>query len=110
MKDRGNERIEFLATDETAKSILIDLSFSGAAMNCPAERNKDSRLSVKIKDYRIDATVIYCQARAQGYRVGIHFVDVPADVQKSLKIMVDEFSRGVPLPFEIVEQDDKSKV
>jgi hypothetical protein len=110
MKDRGNERIEYLHPDENAKDILIDLSFSGAAMNCPAEMKKDSLISVKIRDYLLNSTVIYCQARAQGYRVGIHFINVAADVQKSLKTMVEEFSRGVPITFEIIEQDDKKKV
>lgn len=110
MKDRGNERIEFLSADDAIRNILIDLSFSGAAMNCPTEQKKDSRLSVKIRDYVLDATVIYCQGRAQGYRVGIHFVNVPPDVQKSLKVTVEEFSRGVPINFEIVGNDEKKKV
>jgi hypothetical protein len=109
MKDRGNERIELLPTDETIKNILIDLSFSGAAMNCHAEQKKDSQLSVKIRDQVLDAKVIYCQGRAQEYRVGIHFVNVAPDVQKSLKLMVEEFSRGVPINFEIVEQGEKKK-
>jgi hypothetical protein len=109
MKDRGNERIEFLPADETVKNTLIDLSFSGAAMNCTSEKKKDSRLSVKIKSYTINATVIYCQARAQGYRVGVHFVNVASEVQASLKLMVEEFSRGVPIQFEVLEQDENKK-
>ena len=109
MKDRGNERIEFLSGDDTIRNVLIDLSFSGAAMNCPTERKKDSRLSVKIRDYVLDAIVIYCQGMADGYRVGIHFINVAPDVQKSLKTMVEEFSRGVPIKFEILEQDEKKK-
>jgi hypothetical protein len=109
MKERGNERIEFLSTNDAVKNTLIDLSFSGAAMNYPTELAKNAMVSVKIRDYAIDATVIYCQGRAEGYRVGIHFVNVPADVQKALKIMVEEFSRGVPVTFEIIEQGEKKK-
>jgi hypothetical protein len=110
MKDRGNERIEFLSTDDTVKNILIDLSFSGAAMNSPNELDKGSLVTVKIRDFKLDATVIYCHGKAQGYRVGVHFVNVEPDVQKSLKTLVDEFSRGVPITFELVEQGDKKKV
>lgn len=110
MKDRGNERIEFLNTDESKKNILIDLSFSGAAMNYPDELAKNAKIAVKIRDFAIDANVIYCQGMAKGYRVGIHFVNVTPDVQKALKIMVEEFSRGVPITFEIIGQDEKKKV
>jgi hypothetical protein len=109
MKDRGNERVEFLPTSDAIKNVLIDLSFSGAAMNCHTEQKKDSRVSLKIRDYKIDATVIYCQGRAEEYRVGVHFINVAPDVQKSLRLMVEEFSRGVPINFEILEPDENKK-
>jgi len=109
MKDRGNERIELLSPDETVKNVLIDLSFSGAAMNYATEQKKGGLVKVKISDFVLDATVIYCQGRASGYRVGVHFTKVPPEVQNSLKVLVDEFSRGVPIAFQIIEQDDKKK-
>lgn len=109
MKERGNERIELLSASDSVKNTLIDLSFSGAAMNCPNELAKNAKVWVKIRDYAISATVIYCQGRAAGYRVGIHFVNVAPDVQKALKILVEEFSRGVPVTFEIIEQSEIKK-
>lgn len=109
MKDRGNERVEFLPTNEMERNVLIDLSMSGAAMNCRTEKKKDSRLSVKIRDYEIDSTVIYCQAKAPGFRVGVHFINIAPDIQKSLKIMVEDFSRGVPIKFEVLENGENKK-
>jgi hypothetical protein len=104
MKDRGNERIELLSPDETVKNTLIDLSFSGAAMNWPVDLKKNDQVQVKIREYLLDAKVVYSQPRAKEFRIGIHFINVSPEVQKPLKTLVEEFSRGVPITFEIVEK------
>jgi hypothetical protein len=108
MKERGSERIEFLGPEEEAKNTLIDLSVTGVAFIHPTAAKKDSLISVKIKSYTLDAVVVYCQPRAEGFRIGMHFKNVPPDVQKSLVKLVEEFSRGVPLTCEIVDPDQNS--
>ena len=109
MKERGSERIEFVGNDESSKNILIDLSTTGAAFLFDSEQKKDTPISVAIKEYTLDAVVVYCQQRADGYRIGLRFTNVPADVQSALKTLVEEFSRGVPLTCEIVEGKKKKK-
>ncbi len=102
MKERGSERIEFLCNYDPAQRALIDLSTSGAAFIHPVEIKKGTKISVRIKDYLIEAVIVYCQQRTDGYRVGMQFIKVLPDIEKALKIMVDEFSRGVPLLCEVV--------
>jgi hypothetical protein len=108
IKERASERIEFLGAEEEAKNALIDLSVTGAAFVHPIEAKKDSLISVKIKNYTLDAVVVYCSPRASGFRIGMHFKNVPPEVQKSLLKLVEEFSRGVPLTCEIVDKSQKS--
>lgn len=103
MKERISERVELLGVDDGVTKALIDLSSTGVAFIHPAEVKKGANLSVKIKDYVIDSVVVYCRQRADGYRIGMQFRNVPPDMQKGLKILVDEFSRGVPLTCEVVE-------
>jgi hypothetical protein len=103
VKERVSERVELLGVDEQAQKALVDLSATGVAFIYPVEVKKGAKLSVKIKDYVIDALVIYCRQRADGFRIGMQFRNVPPDLQKGLKILVDEFSRGVPLSCDVVE-------
>ena len=106
MKDRASERIEYLAMDDSAKSALIDLSATGVAFIHPTAAKKDSIVTVKIRDQSIEAVVVYCQQRAEGFRIGMHFVNVPQEFQSELKNLVGEFSRGVPLSCQIVDKDE----
>ena len=97
-----------LGQDEKARKALIDLSVTGAAFLHPAEEKKGTRLSVKIKEYALEAVVVYSVERSDGFRVGVQFQGVPDHVQKALKTMVEEFSRGVPLTCEIVEKKESN--
>jgi len=104
MVDRGNERIEHLNPDAREKKALLDISISGAAFVHPRELKNDTKLVVKIKEHTLNAVVVYAQGRAEGYRIGVKFQNVPFAVQKDLKEFVDEFSKGVPLFCEIIEE------
>jgi PilZ domain len=110
MKERGSERIEFLCAGEESENTLIDLSVTGVAFVHSSEAKKDSVISVRIKTFSLKAVVVYCQPRAQGFRIGLQFKNVPADVQRSLGNLVEEFSRGVPLTCEIIDPDRDKKV
>jgi hypothetical protein len=102
IKERASERIELLGMDDGAKKALVDLSTTGVAFIHPVEAKRGTKMKVKIKEYVIDAVVIYCRQRADDYRLGMEFRNVPPDVQKGLKNLVDDFSRGVPLTCEVV--------
>jgi c-di-GMP-binding flagellar brake protein YcgR len=107
MVERGNERIEHLNPDAREKRALLDISVSGAAFVHPQELKNGTKLVVKIKAHSLNAVVVYNQGRAEGYRVGVKFQNVPFNVQKELTEFVDEFSKGVPLFCEIIENGNK---
>jgi len=95
MKDRKAERVEFLSTDETPADLLIDLSTAGAAFLNSRELKPETRITLKINEFALDALVIYCHQRSNdGYRIGTLFRNVGPDVQKGLEDLVDSFSRG----------------
>ena len=107
MVERGNERIEHLNPDAREKRALLDISVSGAAFVHPRELKNGTKLVVKIKEHSLNAAVVYTQGRAEGYRIGIKFQNVPFGIQKDLTAFVDEFSKGVPLFCEIIEDEKK---
>lgn len=110
MKERAQERVEYLHADESVKRSVADLSATGAALIYQKELKKGTRIRMKIKDQEIDAVVVYCRQHATDYRVGLQFMNMAGSVQNLIKNMVDEFSRGVPLTCEILEQPDTKKV
>jgi c-di-GMP-binding flagellar brake protein YcgR len=58
---------------------------------------------MKINDLVIKARVVYCQERSDGYRLGLHFVDVSDEQQKKLDDRVEKFSRGVAIACAIID-------
>lgn len=109
MVERKNERIEFLCADCSMKNTLMDLSVDGAAFSYSTEVMKDAQLTVKIQDNEIEATVVYCQPKEEGFRIGLQFKNVAPILRESLKTYIDEFSRGIPLACEIVERKKREE-
>ena len=105
MKQRSSERIEMLNSFGEPIS-LFDLSKGGACCFHEDKKDKGETVEVSIKDLSLRATVVYCQRRTDGYRLGLKFVDVPDEKQALLASLVDRFSRGVPLECRI--EDDES--
>ncbi|MBN2036459.1 MAG: PilZ domain-containing protein [Chitinispirillaceae bacterium] len=101
MVERGSERIEYLNPGDTKKKALLDVSSTGAAFIYPERKEPGSTLVVKIKERQLDAEVVYSQQRLEGFRIGVQFQNVAADMQEELEKIVDEFSRGVPIYCEI---------
>jgi hypothetical protein len=97
MKDRASERIEFINLNGSSEPTLFDLSKTGVCGFSSKKLEKDKFAFVKINTLRLKAQVVYCQERSDGFRVGMHFCEVPADLQASLNDLVDKFSRGVPI-------------
>jgi hypothetical protein len=107
MVERGSERIEYLHPGDSGKKALLDVSITGAAFIYPERKETGSKLVVKIRERQLDAEVVYCQQRLEGYRIGVQFRNVAAGVQEELENVVDEFSRGVPIYCEIVNDKEK---
>ncbi|MCU0610105.1 MAG: PilZ domain-containing protein [Chitinispirillaceae bacterium] len=108
MQSRGSDRIEYLGGKGTGENWkLLDLSATGAAFICPTELSRGSRITVRINGHRIAATVIHTSEMAGDFcfRIGLRFENVPAEDKKWLADLVEEFSRGVPLACEIVDQN-----
>ena len=105
-QERQFERIEHLSVEgEDHEKSLIDLSTAGAAFLYPREIKAGNKVSLKIKDYLVDALVIYCHKRADdGYRVGTRFRNVSAETQKKLETLVDDFSRGATLSYSCIQE------
>lgn len=97
MANRLHERVEFLHESET--ETLLDFSATGAAF-CFAEKlSRGATMTISINDLVVLAKVIYCHARKQGYRVGVHFSALSSRDKTLLATQVSAFSCGVPLTF-----------
>jgi hypothetical protein len=84
--------------------VLFDLSKTGVCCFHDTKKDKDAVLSITINSLKLRAIVVYCQERAHGFRLGMHFDAVNAEQQKLLGDLVDKFSRGVPLSCKVEEQ------
>jgi hypothetical protein len=103
MQDRASERIEFLNIGGGNEPMLFDLSKTGVCCRHNARKDKGTVLLVAFNDLRIRARVIYCQERAPGFRLGMHFEGITQAQQKTLSDLVDKFSRGVPISCRVEE-------
>jgi len=104
MNDRSSERIEYINTDGAADGFLFDLSATGVCCHYRKRVEKDSFVSVKINELTLKAKVIYCQERKDGFRLGLQYVQVSAEQQKTLNESVEKFSRGVEVSCGIVDK------
>lgn len=102
---RSSERIEFLNDQSTT---LFDLSSGGACCRHIKMVAIGTLLKFRVNDLALNAKVVYVQERSDGARVGVQFLNVPADKQKTLDDLVEKFSRGVPLTC-VVEDAAPSK-
>jgi len=106
MLERTSERIEYINLDgEEAKS-LFDLSTTGVSCLFKRKLAGDAVVSVKINDLVLKARVVYCQDRRDGFRLGLQFVEVSGEKQKTLNDRVEKFSRGVAIACAIVDAPD----
>jgi len=94
MQERLDERIEFIGGSEQT---LFDLSKGG--LSCLAQRKfeKNKLITATVNDLSLTAKVVYCIERADGFRTGVQFWNVPQDRKKQLDELIDKFSRGVPM-------------
>jgi c-di-GMP-binding flagellar brake protein YcgR len=102
---RSSERIEFL-NDESVT--LFDLSSGGACCRHAKMVAIGALLKVRVNDLNLNAKVVYTQERSDGARLGVQFLNVPAEKQKVLDELVGKFSRGVPITC-VVEDDTPTK-
>lgn len=103
MKERASERIEFLNSDVSGAVSLFDLSKTGVACLFEKSLKEGATVRVELNDMLLSATVVYSQQRTDGYRLGLHFQNVPSDKQKKIDELVESFSRGMPIKCQIAQ-------
>ncbi|MFC1585452.1 PilZ domain-containing protein [Fibrobacterota bacterium] len=100
MTQKRSDRIEFLKPSGKVEMGLIDLSESGAAIIHPKEESGNA--NIIINNLHLKARVIYCKEEVGSFKIGMQFIDVPPEKLGFLKMLVEKFSRGVPLEFKAV--------
>ena len=108
-KERANERIEILSPMGEEKVVLFDLSSGGACCLHDKVKANGSIVVVKINSLVLRSKVVYSVERKDGSRLGVQFLDVPADKQKTLSDLVEQFSRGVPLTCSVEDEPATKK-
>jgi hypothetical protein len=103
MKDRFDERVEMLSAGGNDDQRFFDLSKGGVCCNHPKKLEKGTIVNVMVNDVYCKARIAYCMERRDGYRLGMQFVDVSAEKQKSLDGLADKFSRGVPVTCRVID-------
>ncbi len=104
MKDRSSERIEYITLGDSESGTFFDLSATGAGCHFAKRLEKDSIVSVKVNDLVLKAKVVYCQERRDGYRLGLQFLNVSDEQQKTLDDCIAKFSRGVSVTCGIIDR------
>lgn len=94
---KRSDRIEFLHPDGKPHEGLQDLSETGLALFRKKPIAPDALLTVQIETIQIQGKVVYCQEKVGGYKIGIHFVEIPAKDKPTLVQLVDKFSRGTSI-------------
>lgn len=96
MAERASDRVLFLDGGE-GQMPLKDLSESGVCCLHSVELAPGTMVDVALKELRIKAKVVHCQTRSDEVRCGLQFWDLTDDQKKSIKEMVDAFSKGIPI-------------
>ncbi|MDD5675736.1 MAG: PilZ domain-containing protein [Chitinivibrionales bacterium] len=100
---RSSERIQFLNPDDAAQQLFFDLSATGVCCLHDKEKADKSEVLVAVNDQKVRATVVYCQKRTDGFRIGLKFIETTPDKKAALQKIVDGFSKGVGVKCRIVE-------
>jgi hypothetical protein len=102
MKERISERIEYLCGEDADEEVVFNLSATGVSFLRNKPEDINSIIKLRINNFVLSAKVIYCQKRADGYRLGLQFWQMTSDKQKLLRELVEGFSKGVPVQCSIV--------
>jgi len=109
MLERKSERIESITPDGSQDTTPCDLSKTGISCFHTEPRDKSSFVVVKINDLLLRAKVIYCQKREKDYRLGLQFWNILPERQAKLNELVENYSRGVPITCEIIQDAAKTE-
>jgi hypothetical protein len=97
MEKRREARIESLNFGELEKTSILDVSQTGIAIFCPNSKEKGAKIVLEIGALAIDASVVYCQKKDNGFRIGFAFDEIDVESKGELVKYLDNFSRGLPL-------------
>ncbi len=99
MVQKRSDRIEFLQPEGKKESGLVDLSNTGVGFVHPTDILVETKAKITINQLTLNSKVVYCKETVGGFRIGLHFVGVPAAQIQVIEQLVDKFGRGVPLDF-----------
>lgn len=100
MVSRDSERVEVL--DGQTSGALLNVSATGAAFIHPEPLVQSRRIILSINNIEFESRVVYCKQHTDGFRIGIHFTTVNLNGRLELSRLVDSFSCGVPLRFQVI--------
>ncbi len=101
MPQKRSDRIEFLKPDHLEPFGLKDLSESGAAFLSKKSLKEGGEINLLLNSHKLSARVIYCREQVGGCKVGVQFLRLDAKLKGEIAELVDQFSRGKPIQFEL---------
>lgn len=104
MLERKSDRIEMITPTGAQESPLYDLSKTGVSCFHSVPKSKNNFVMVKVNNLLLKAKVVHCQKRKSNYRLGLQFWNVLPEVQEKLNVLVESYSRGVPVSCSIEEE------
>jgi len=102
MSQKRQDRVEFLKPDGQEQIGLHDLSESGAAFLHPKSLDVGRAVKLVIGGTGLNTKVIYSREQVGSFKTGVHFESVTEGQKKELASLVEKFSRGMPIEFEVV--------
>ncbi len=103
MLERKCERIELINSFGAEELSLYDLSKTGICCYHSEPKLKNTIVEIRINNLKLPAKIIYCQKRRNGYRLGLQFLKILPNIQEKLNTIVDNYSRGIPVTCNIIE-------
>jgi len=85
---------------------IFTFTKSGISLLHTEMLKKGSKVQLDVEGYQFDAKVVFSEKAAAGYHIDLAFKQMD-DTQKSqLVSLISKFTRGAPLQYDIIEQDD----
>lgn len=109
MQERKSERVEMITSTGSSDASLCDLSRTGVSCFHNKSKEKESFVVVKVNDLSLRAKVAYCQERKTDFRLGLQFWNILPEIQKKLNILVEKYSKGIPVSCSVIDDVSKDK-
>jgi hypothetical protein len=104
IQKRKTERIEHINLPQEEQTIY-DLSATGISVFSQESLAPGSRVTFSLNELSLPARVVYSTSHANGYRLGMQFVDMDAATRSAVKELVDKYAKGVPVRYSFSVSD-----